>query len=229
MSLPDWMQANLARGMVVIQPSSFSMPSGATLSGYQITLQSGITVPIISGTLADFSGATIDIISGLRGSFSSGLESPALSGLLSIQMSGAVSGRVLTSDTSGNASWQPAPAGSVPDPIDNSGAMIDILSGVRATFNSGVEAPSISGNLARFSGITSEIVSGLRGFFGSGLVTVALSGLLGFQMSGALSGRVVTSDNTGVGTWQTPPVGGGAGVAKESHITLIASATDVTF
>lgn len=205
------------------------------LSGTRATFQSGVDTQTFSGNIADFSGIVVDITSGLRATFSSGVITVAISGLLSIQMSGAVSGRVATSDTSGNLSWQPVPAGSVPDPLDNSGAMIDILSGIRATFNSGVEVPSISGNLARFSGITSEVVSGNRGAFNSGIITSAISGLLGFQMSGAISGRIITSDLNGVGTWQPPPAGGGGGgggisgtaAILQAHVFLSVTMTNI--
>ena len=136
----------------------------------------------------------------------------------SIQLSGSISGRVLTSNLNGVATWQPAPAGSVPDPLDISGAMIDILSGVRATFNSGVEAPSFSGNLADFSGITIDILSGFQGRFASGIIVSQISGVTSYQMSGAISGRVLTSDLSGLGTWQPPPAGGGGGGGVRSAL-----------
>ena len=76
------------------------------LSGTRATFQSGVDTQAFSGNIADFSGIVVDIISGFRSTFSSGVVTPAISGLLSIQMSGAISGRVATSDTSGNATWQ---------------------------------------------------------------------------------------------------------------------------
>ena len=228
--IPDYMRVALSRGLIHIRPSEFNMPSGATMSGAHGHFSSGVCADV-SGNFADFSGIVVDITSGLRATFSSGVITVAISGLLSVQMSGAVSGRVATSDTSGNLSWQPAPAGSVPDPLDNSGAMIDILSGIRATFNSGVEVPSISGNLARFSGITSEVMSGNRGAFNSGIIASAISGLLGFQMSGAISGRIITSDLNGVGTWQPPPAGGGGtdtlGAALQAYVLLSVTMTNI--
>jgi len=168
------------------------------------------------------------------------------SGVKSFGMSGAISGRVLTSDLSGAGTWQPAPPASVSDPLDVSGAMIDVLSGVTATFNSGVRlvdvsgtqatfsgisVSTLSGNVADLSGVTIDIVSGVRGSFNSGIISVAISGLLGFQMSGALSGRVVTSDSAGVGTWQTPPTGGGGssppGVAIGCSVYLSKTMTNI--
>ena len=118
--IPDYMRVALSRGLIPIQPSAFSMPSGTTLSGYQIVIISGLQVGqlsissgTISGAFACFvSGICVDaIVSGYRANYSSGIITPSISGLLSVQMSGAISGRVATSDNSGNLSWQASTGG----------------------------------------------------------------------------------------------------------------------
>lgn len=141
-------------------------------------------------------------------------------------LSGATSGYVLTSTTSGKGAWRASPPASTPDPLDASGALIDVLSGVIATFNSGISTVSISGNIIDVSGATIDIVSGFLGHFPSGVITPYLSGVLGFVMSGATSGRVLTSDTSGIGTWQTPAGGGGT---TEPTVTLVTHAPGTTW
>lgn len=47
--------------------------------------------------------------------------------------------------------------------------------------------------------------------FQSGMDSKTISGITYFNMSGATSGYVLTSNLNGVGTWQAPPAGGGGG------------------
>ena len=182
-----------------------SVPATTTATD-QLNLTSGLATITVSARLATFSGLT----------------TPNISGLLGFQMSGSTSGFVLTSDLSGLASWRVVPAATAATDqltltsglatitvsarlIDGSGLLVHgNTSGFQAHYTSGLAAFTISGNTADLSGAVIDVLSGLTARF-SGISAAQISGLLGFQMSGATSGRILTSDNSGLGTWQQAP------------------------
>jgi hypothetical protein len=173
-----------------VQMTGFKMPTGAS-NGYVLTSDgSGAgtwqAAPGGGGGWADDGNAVrletgTDSVGIGTAAPSEKLDVAGTARVTGFKMStGAASGKILTSDADGLGTWQAAPAGGWTD----DGSAVRLETGTDSV-GIGTAAPSEKLDVAGTAQVT------------------------GFKMpTGASSGHVLTSDGSGVGSWQAPSAGG---------------------
>jgi hypothetical protein len=150
-------------------------------------------------------------------------------------------GRVLTSDANGVGTWQDAAAGGGGGWADDGNAVR--LETATDSVGIGTATPSekleVSGNIKASGTITSgssitidgaadkiTATSGTIDFDNENLQTTGNAEVGGFEMAtGAGTGKILTSDASGVGTWQVPATGGIGGSGTTNRIPKFTAST----
>ena len=149
-------------------------------------------------------------------------------------------GRVLTSDANGVGTWQAAAAGGSGWADDGNAVRLETATD---SVGIGTATPSekleVSGNIKASGTITSgssitmdgatdkiTATSGTIDFDNENLQTTGNADVGGFKMAtGAGTGKILTSNASGVGTWQVPATGGIGGSGTTNYVPKFTAST----
>lgn len=155
------------------------------------------------------------------------IENPVFEGTvttpgLTVTGSHPTAGEVLTSDSVGNATWQPLPPGDAVPATTTSQGSVRLAGDLSGT----ADTPTVPG-LAGKAGLDSPTFTGVMG---ANQISASQINTLGLAVhtANAGTGKVLTSDAFGNADWEPGGAGGGAAIAVDTPTGTI-NGSNITF